>query len=323
MAVVIVNYNGGAFLERCLNALSKQTFASFRVIVVDNASSDGSVDDIEARHPAVHIIRLSQNAGFAAGNNVGILAAEGCDWIACLNPDAFPESDWLAQLMTAARQAPAGSFFGCKMLQTKHPERRFTTRLDGTGDMYHVSGLAWRRDRGKPVSKSSKTSGEIFGPCAAAALYARQALLDVGGFDESYFCYYEDVDLAFRLRLKGYRCWYVPGATVQHVGSAITGWRSRFSIYHGHRNLVWTYFKNMPGLLLWWYLPLHLLLNAVTIVVYTLRGQAGTIFKAKWDALKGLPRIFRMRKALQSTRTVDIRELRKVMAGLPTLLRRS
>ncbi len=317
IAVVIVNYNGGALLERCLTALVKQTYTPFRTIVVDNASRDGSVDGIEGRHPAVQVIRMPKNIGFAAGNNVGIRPTEDCDWIACLNPDAFPEPDWLEQFVKAMRQAPTRSFFGCKMLKAENPDW-----LDGTGDVYHVSGLAWRRDHGKPVSKDVYSIEEIFGPCAAAALYPRQALLDTGGFDESYFCYYEDVDLAFRLRLKGYRCWYVPDAVVRHVGSAITGRRSDFSVYHGHRNMVWTYFKNMPALLLWWYFLPHVLLSVVTIVIFAFRGQARVILRAKWDALKGLPHILRKRKVIQATRTVRVQELRRVMAALPAFLRR-
>lgn len=284
--------------------------------MVDNHSGDGSADNIETRHPAVQVIRLAENAGFAAANNTGIAAAQDCEWIACLNPDAFPDLDWLSKMVHATEMYPEFSFFGCKLLQAQNPDK-----LDGTGDIYHVSGSAWRRDHRKSVAEGQHEGDEIFSPCAAAALYRRDAVMDVGGFDESFFCYFEDVDLAFRLRLRGHCCRYVPKAVVHHMGSAITGWQSDFTVYHGHRNLVWTYFKNMPWPLLWLYLPQHLLLNLVTIVWFALRGQGRVILRAKRDALMGLLRVLRQRRPIQRCRTVSSWEIRRAMSrGLLAVL---
>ena len=128
--------------------------------------------------------------------------------------------------------------------------------LDGTGDVYHVSGRAWRRDWGRPAKDAGSTL-PILGACAAAALFSREAMLLAGGFDEDFFCFYEDVDLSFRLRLLGYAGRYVPAAVARHVGSASTGSHSDFCVYHAHRNLVWTYVINMPCALFWLYLPQH------------------------------------------------------------------
>ena len=125
---------------------------------------------------------------------------------------------------------------------------------------------------------------------------------------------FEDVDLAFRLRLKGYRCYYVSSARVHHVGSAITGRRSDFSIYHGHRNLVWAYFKNMPSPLFWLYLPLHIALNVCTIIAYSVCGRAGVILRAKRDALAGLQRILVERKTVQGGRRIPVASLNRVMS---------
>jgi GT2 family glycosyltransferase len=318
VAVIIVNHNSGALLGRCLNAIADQSLPPSRIIVVDNASADGSADAIEQSHSGVQVIHCKENFGFAKGNNLGIAATEGCEWIACLNPDAFPEPDWLERFMNGASGLPEYHFFGCKLLQANRPGN-----LDGTGDVYHVSGLAWRRDHGKLDAEAAGEDGEIFAPCAAAALYRRDVLIEVGGFDESFFCYFEDVDLAFRLRLKGYRCYYVSGARVRHVGSAITGRRSDFSVYHGHRNLVWTYFKNMPASLLWLYLPLHLVLNLSSLLVYSLAGRAGVIFRAKRDAVKGLHLVWVARKTIQSHRRASASDLNRVMAkGLGALFKR-
>ena len=153
----------------------------------------------------------------------------------------------------------------------------------------------------------------IFSPCAAAALYRTEVLREVGGLDRSFFCFAEDVDLAFRLRLIGHSCLYVPQAVVDHVGSAMTGKHSDFSIYYGHRNMVWTYFKNMPWPLFWLYLPQHILLNLVSFIWFSLHRQMRVIFKSKWDALKGLPRVLQERKRVQASRLVSAWEIRRVM----------
>jgi GT2 family glycosyltransferase len=308
VAVLIVNYNSGGLLTRCLAALARQTWRDFHVVVVDNGSRDGSAEGIDGRFPNAVLVRAEENLGFAAGNNLALKHVRGARWIALLNPDAFPEPDWLAQFVSAAERESGYSFFGCRMLLADTPEF-----LDGTGDAYHVSGASWRRDHGVAAERGVKEPGEIFAPCAAAALYSRAALQEVGGFDERYFCYHEDVDLAFRLRLRGHRARYVPQAVVHHVSSGITGRRSDFATYHGHRNLVWTYVKDMPGILFWLLLPLHLGLNLVSIAVCALRGQLGIILRAKRDALAGLPAAIRQRREIQARRKAGIGSLLAVM----------
>ncbi len=186
--------------------------------------------------------------------------------------------------------------------------------LDGEGDAYHVSGLVWRMGHGAPVPAVAENEREVFSPCAAAALYRRSALLEAGGFDEDYFCYVEDVDLGFRLRLAGHRCLYVPLSVAHHVGSGTTGGRhSDFAIYHGHRNLVWTFVKDMPGLLFWLLLPLHVLLNLVSVIWFVLRGRGGVILRAKRDAVLGLPKMWRKRQQIQKMRLASIGDIWRVL----------
>lgn len=318
IAVIIVNFNAGAMLERCLDALARQTYPDFRVIVVDNASTDGSADGISARYPGVVLVPAGVNLGFAAGNNLGLRHAGDADWILLLNPDAYAAPDCLERFAAAAA-AGEFDFFGCRMRLADAPEL-----LDGTGDVYHTSGVAWRRDHGASVDAGAHEPGEIFAPCAAAALYRRADLIAVGGFDETYFCYFEDIDLAFRLRLQGKRCAYVPDAVVDHVSSGITGRRSDFATYHGHRNMVWTYVKDMPSVLFWFYLPLHLLANLVAIPTCAARGQLMVVLRAKRDALRGLPRVLRERRRVQAEACADWRAVRSAMArGLSALWNRS
>jgi GT2 family glycosyltransferase len=186
--------------------------------------------------------------------------------------------------------------------------------IDGVGDVYHFSGLVWRRGYGRPVTSTDLVAGEIFSPCAGAALYRREALAKVTGFDEDYFCYVEDVDLGFRLRLAGFRSMYVPDAVVHHVGSATTGGQhSDFAVYHGHRNLVWTYVKNMPGWLFWACLPSHIAMNLLAVGVFAWRGKGKVILRAKRDALLGLPGMWRKRRDIQSRRVAPIGEIWRVL----------
>jgi GT2 family glycosyltransferase len=295
VAVIIVNFNGKASLMKCLESVSRQTLAPCRVIVVDNASSDGSAAHAAQAYPDFEFVMLPENTGFAAANNLAARMVTDCDWLALLNPDAYAAPDWLEMLCCVARDQPAVGSFGSRMLMADDP-----TCIDGTGDVYHASGLAWRNDHGASVASSANLSVEIFSPCAAAALYRRASFMSATGFDEDFFCYMEDVDLGFRLRLLGLRCLYVPQAVVRHEGSATTGGKhGDFSVYHGHRNLVWVFIKNVPAPLLWMLLPLHLLLNLATILWFATRGQGALILRAKRDAIKGLPGMWSKRQKIQ------------------------
>lgn len=308
IAVVIVNWNGGVDLTTCLRSLAAQERRPDRVIVVDNGSTDGSLDSALPSFPFVEAIRLGTNVGFAAANNVALRACGECEWVALLNPDAFPTASWLSRLAAAARANPACAAFASQLRSAN--DRGL---LDGIGDVYHVSGLVWRAGHGAPLPVPEGPR-EVFSACAAAALYRRDALMEIGGFDERFFCYVEDVDAGFRLRLRGHRCLYVPDAVVHHVGSASSGKGSDFSTYHGHRNLVWTFFKDMPAPLLALYLPQHIMLNVLSVVWFSARGQARTIWRAKWDALRGLPAVLRERRQVQRERRISAVDLRSAMA---------
>lgn len=147
------------------------------------------------------------------------------------------------------------------------------------------------------------TDQDVFCACAAAALYRLDVVRRAGGFDADLFCYLEDVDLGFRLRLIGYRCRLVAAATVEHVGSGLTGYRSATATYYGQRNLVWVFAKNMPASLLWFLLPAHILLNAMMILVCAARGQLNVVLRAKVDAIRGLRSLPAKRRAVQATAT--------------------
>jgi GT2 family glycosyltransferase len=309
ISIVIVTWNSGKHLPRCLDCLARQALQDFEIVLIDNGSSDNSIAGLEEQYPhlGLRVERLAKNIGFAAGNNRGAQLARG-KWLVLLNADAFPEPDWLAELITASTANPEFSSFSSRQLQASNP-----SILDGTGDAYHVSGLAWRLGLGYPADTHGLEKAEIFSPCAAAAMYLREAFLDVGGFDEDFFSYFEDVDLGFRLQLRGYRCLYLPHAVVHHVGSSTFGERSDFAFYHSHRNLVWTYVKNMPSGMFWLYLPEHLVANMIYVVYYALRGRGKVLIKAKYDAVRGLSAARKKRDTIQKRNKAASSDLVKRM----------
>ncbi len=307
--IVIVAYNCWSHVFRCLDALAVQTLTGFHTILVDNGNENPEVlARVQSYRNTTYVARGS-NVGFAAANNWGIGKAGSVEWVMLLNPDTVPAADFFEKMLAATVQFPNISFFGARLLQAQNP-----ALLDGDGDCYHVGGLPWRSGMGQRAAEASVAPRETFAPCAAAALYRVSALREVGGFDEEFFCYMEDVDLGFRLRLAGHRCLTVPDAKVLHIGSATTGRRSPFYIYHGQRNFVWTYVKNMPGLLFWVFLPLHIALNVGGVLRYALRGQWVAVWRAKRDAIKGLPRVWKKRKEIQAKRVASTWDILRVLS---------
>jgi GT2 family glycosyltransferase len=287
--VIIVAYESGAFLQPCVDALAAQTFEDFEAVIVDNASSDGSVRDLRLPDDRFRIVNAGANTGFAVANNLAA-AGSSAEFLALLNPDAVAERDWLEALIAKARTAPDIASVGSLQRRLDDP-----AVLDGVGDVWHVAGLAWRAGEGHPAA-GAPGDGEIFGPCGAAALYRRATFVAMGGFDERFFCYCEDVDLAFRLRAAGYRSVRASRAVVRHAGSGISGRRSDFTLYHGHRNRIWTFVKNTPGVWFWLLLPYHLAFNALYLGSALKRGILPPVWRAYVAAAKGLPSIWRSRR---------------------------
>ncbi len=317
VGVIIVNFFTAEYLRRCLLALAQQTHSADTILVINNGDRRGELDFVAADYPAVRVLD-QQNIGFAAANNLAIAELENHRWIALLNPDAFPEPAWLEQLLLAAQNYPDIAVFSSQLLQAGNIQL-----LDGDGDAYHLSGLAWRHNHGRPLLRDPPIR-EIFSACAAAALYRRDALIDVRCFDNAYFCYFEDVDLGFRLLLRGYRCLHIPSAVVHHIGSGASNGEknSDFALYYGHRNLVWTFVKNMPGYLFWILLPGHLLLNILEVIWFACGGRGKVICRAKVDAAMALPSIWAQRKVVQGRRTVTPSSILKLMSFWPLTLDR-
>ncbi len=297
--VIIVNYNAGERLKRCLDCLATQTFCNFETIVIDNGSTDCSLDAIRAEGRInLHIDETGENLGFAAGNNRAAKKARG-DWLVFLNPDAYAESEWLETLLLASRRYPDVDAFGSTQIDAANPDI-----LDGAGDFYHFSGIPYRGHHGWPL-EMLPAEGECFAPCAAAAMYRRSVFDELGGFEESFFCYCEDVDLGFRLRLAGGRAIQVAAARVLHEGSGVTGKRSAFTVYHGHRNRIWTWYRNMPALLLVASAPFQMLANVYLLFRFVFLGEAIPYLRAMLDGFGGLSAQTASRTAIQKSRRLS------------------
>ena len=294
VVVVIVAYNSGPHLQRTLDGLARQSFTDFEAIVWDNASSDGAVAAL-APQDRVRIVRCPDNLGFAAANNRAAALSEA-PFIVTLNPDAFPQADWLETLVAAAHRT------GAECLASLQLSDEDDQILDGAGDMMSVIGVAWRGGYLGPRRLQAKEPVEVFAPCAASALYRREAFEAAGGFDERFFCYHEDVDLGFRLRLLGGRCVLEPRAIVRHVGSASSNAISGFAEYHGMRNREWTFARDMPWALMPIALPCHLMLIMFLLVRAQSREMRAARVRGLLDGWRGIGPFLRERPKWRARR---------------------
>ncbi len=306
VTVVVVNWNGRKFLEHCLNGLKRQTYPYFSTIMVDNGSTDGSIDYVKKYFPSVEIISLSKNMGFSAANNIAINRAK-TEFVALLNNDAVAHENWLSHLVNSIEKYPEAGFLASKMLFYDDP-----TCIDRAGDAYSWAGAGILRGRGQ-VSEAFDQVEWVFGACAGAALYRKSMLEEIGLFDEDFFLLYEDVDLSFRAQLNGYRCLYIPDAIVFHMATKSIGFDSKTSIYYSHRNLEWVYFKSMPYPVLLKSLWLHILYGFFAFVYFAIRGHGYTYVKSKYDALKKIKKIIKIRGYIQSKRCVSSRYIEQLL----------
>ena len=304
-SIIVVNWNGKRYLEECLAALLAQTYSPCEIILVDNGSSDGSVEFVAERFPQVRIIENGENLGFAAGNNVAIRAARG-DYIVTLNNDTRAEPDWLEELVKVVETDPRIGMCASKMLFYHHPGV-----LNSTGISLNIAGIAWDRRGGEPDDGPSTSSGhrlerepvEIFGPCAGAALYRREMLDEVGLFDEDFFAYHEDVDFAWRARSRGWRCMYSPLAVVYHVHSATGMEGSAFKNRLLGRNKIWTMVKNYPSPQIFLFLPLIAFYDWAATFYSLFKRRDANPLRGRLASLGLLRQTLRKRREIQRKRT--------------------
>lgn len=301
VSVVVVNYNGRELLPACLASLRTQTYARREVILVDNGSRDGSVALVAEQFPEVKLVVLGENQGFAVGCNRGFREAAG-EWLATLNTDAVADPAWLEQLVRAAAGTPAVGMVASRMVFADRP-----SVINSTGITVDRAGVAWDRGCGATIETTAE-SLEAFGPSGGAALYRRALIDQLGGFDEDFFMYLEDVDLAWRAQLAGWRCAYASGARVIHAHSATAGADSAFKRYLLARNRVWLLAKNYPTPELWLYLPAIIGYDvAMSLGALLLRPDLAlpvrlAVVRGRLDGLRRLQGALRKRRETQGRR---------------------
>ena len=305
-SVIIVNWNGRHHLELCLPALAQQTYTPFEIILVDNGSTDDSITYVQTYFPEVRLISLDENQGFARGNNIGIKAS-AAPFVALLNHDTRPEPTWLADLINTVMKDERVGIVASKMLFFDRPHL-----INSAGICLDRVGIAWDRLGGMP-NDGAVVVEEIFGGCGGAALYRRAMLDEIGLFDEDYFAYLEDVDLAWRANLCGWRCLYVSTAVVYHRHSATSVEGSPFKSRLLGRNKVWTILKNYPLAPLLRYLPLIMLYDAGSVWVALWQRRDPNPLIGRLLALRGLPKVLRKRVTIQKKKQLSVAEMLLLM----------
>jgi GT2 family glycosyltransferase len=310
LTVAVLSYDGRHLLEVILPSLAAQTFRDFRVVVVDNGSSDGSPAWLAEHWPQADVVALPENVGVTPALNVCVRATE-TEFVGLFNNDLELHPDALGELVRALRDHPEAGSAGAKLIDFHD-----RTVLDGAGDTFAWAGTGDRRGHGQRDRGQYDEPGEIFGACGGAAVYRRSAFDVVGPFDEQFFAFFEDVDWSFRAQLAGFGCRHVPSAVVYHMGSATIGkGMSDFTQYHLWRNAIWLVAKNYPVAALLRHLPRIAYVQAAQLAGALHERRLGLWARAMRDAMRGLPAALRRRRAVQSTRRRSVRELEAIVAA--------
>jgi GT2 family glycosyltransferase len=313
LSVVIPNWNGRQWLDGCLASLRRQTLAPGEIIVVDDGSTDGSVEFLAKHYPEVKVVARTANGGFCKAANDGIGAAVG-EAILLLNNDTELHPDCLQVLAKALAQFPEVDFFAPCMLQAGGG------LIDSAGVGISKRGRLYPRSYGEPAAEAlpfregEKVLAEpVFGNSAGAGLYRRRLFEDIGLFDEDFFMYLEDVDLDFRSRLRRHRCLYLPQAGVFHLGSATLGASNPRVTYLLIRNRLLVLAKSLPGGLLLKHFPALVAEQIRSGVFYAAQGKATLFLRALFGGLGRLPGFMSKRRAIQSARAIGNRELEELL----------
>lgn len=293
ITVLLVNYNGLVHLEECLSSLRDQSFRDAEVVLVDNASTDGSVDYVRQRFPEVRLVESGANLGFAGGNNFGLMHCRG-RYVFFLNNDTKLEPGALDAIARGIRERPDVRVFACLMLRYDDPRV-----VDNAGEIIYRNGLIYSH-AGYPAHLFDMRR-EVIGACGGAAVYARSLLDEIGAFDEDFFLIFEDVDLSLRARHHGETILFLPDARVLHKGSASIGGRfSNTAVYYSTRNYLPLFLKNFPTLTLVRCAPMiafSLCLRARQMLTH---GRTDTFLRGLRDGLRMLGKARAQRRAILS-----------------------
>jgi GT2 family glycosyltransferase len=311
VSIIVVNWNGAHYLKGCLRSLSDQTSTNREIILVDNGSSDGSIQLVQELFQKVRLVQLAANAGFTGGNAAGLTLADG-DFIALVNNDTRAETDWLEKLLQPMLDDPRIGICASKLIIEG------TNCIDSVGDGVTTAGVGF--NRGHREDRGNYRSIEpVFAACAAGALYRRKMIDEIGFLDDDFFLYDEDVDLSFRAQLAGWKCVYVPDAIIHHKGNATAVRLSDTHVYHHTRNLEFVWIKNMPAGLMLRFAHHKLIQEIGSFCYLCLRHQKWRPYlRAKRDAVRMFPRMWKKRRTIQARRRVSNPLLRSLMTSMFT-----
>lgn len=284
ITVVIPNYNGIKFLGDCLDSLLDQEpdTPEYGILVVDNGSSDGSLELLRERYPQICVKALPENTGFCHAVNLGIREVE-TPYVILLNNDTKVRRGFIRSLYRAVENRPNAFSVSARMLMWDRPEL-----LDDAGDRYCVLGWAYARGKGKPAAQYEK-SCEVFFSCGGAAIYRKSIFDEIGLFDEEHFAYLEDLDIGYRARIYGYRNYYEPSAEVIHYGSASSGSRyNEWKTTLAASNSIYVISKNMPVLQWIWNLPFLFLGFLLKFFFFCNKGMGKNYLKGLRKGFKKL-----------------------------------
>ena len=299
VSVVIVNYNSGDCLVNCVRSVKKSPYSSKELVVVDNASHDGSVGKMLAAFPAVKIVRNRANLGYAAAGNIGIASTKE-EFIVIMNPDTLVDTDWLEQLVNAASRYPSGAFFQPKILLMD--DQRV---LNSAGGMIHVAGFGFARGIGQSDMEDYK-EGEICYASGACVLVRRKALPEIGPMEELFLAYGEDKDWGWRASMMGWQSIYVPSSKILHDWNQALR-PDKFYLLEFERPLsIWKNYAKRTLVLL---LPV-LLLVETSVLLYALRkGWFREKIKSYADLIRLRRLIIERRNTIQERRRFSDRFL--------------
>ncbi|MCY4145325.1 MAG: glycosyltransferase family 2 protein [Chloroflexi bacterium] len=300
LSVIIPNWNGKHYLGPCLASLRAQTQSNIEIIIVDNASTDGSQRFVKAGYSDLRLIELPQNLGFTGACNRGMRAAAG-EFVALLNNDTEADKNWAAEVIKALDEKPAAGIVACKMRM--HDQRE---RLHTAGDFFAIDGSAGNRGFGEVDHGQYDDGDYVFSACGGAAVYRRGLLEEIGFLDDDFFFLLEDVDIAWRAQLAGYAVWFAPGAVVYHHLSATGGGKT--ASYYDGRNGIWLLVKNMPSALLrkYWRRILTRQARLFWDALTAWRGEAARArLRGMAAGLLGLRGALAKRRDIQSMRRVS------------------
>jgi GT2 family glycosyltransferase len=318
ISILIINWNGKKWLKECLDSLLVQTYSEYEIIVVDNASVDGSVTFIRNNYPNVKIIQSTKNLGFAAGNNLGLKHAKG-NFILLLNNDTVADCDYLANFRKSFEDIPNLGAAQSKIIRMSNENK-----LDCCGSYWTPFTLLYHIGVNKFANLPKYNQPfPVFSNKGASMLIRRDIIDEIGLFDDDFWCYYEETDFCNRIWMSGLECWYFPSGIIRHaVGGTSEQFQNSLIQFHNFKNKLLSYLKNYEKKTLISVIPTFLILSTIFSFIWLAQGRyknSIAIYKSFWWNFKNINHTLKKRKVIQSQRKVTDKKIFSLVSKRPKL----